>query len=637
MLDLYDQAAAEVILVGRSEGYFDGWPEADLVWPASRTPIGPIDLAGRRHQARLVRTIFDGVPARRAARLADAYAHLTRLTPELYRATRLYLRLEHEFERRRPGSESELHALYQGIYLEALKHESLIVPDEGEAAIERARLTRTPLSHAQAGAEALSTLAVADDPRLDVQYRIELDGQVNEAPLRDWLREVADRTIAAMVAGELLATRYNTYTNLAWFGTAVWKVILDAQLLLDQLGATAPGAQPLRELVRRGLAMLIEFFAAHREDPTRIRPQTYWYGHPYSYLTRDMADLAHSIVVEGNRLSDARGSTPAIGGEPLPPLTLPPFLAGERRGPFVEYPHVGRRAELGTAERLWRLARWVPPSLAHGRRKRALARAGGSERTRREQSWEANRAWADATLREFGIEVRVTIHPEFRAVAAELELGRKPRKLLFVPTHQSILDHPVMYRALNDPALLAALGTDRPLPCAMFARAGLAMAGVRIGSFSLTMFGVSAAEFDRLLEEVDGYVIADRTGDTRNAIQRFARVLADRPGVLYPALTTAAFDIQSPPLQHSLFAFLPPDVVMIPIALRGSHALWPKCPKGNLRLNPGLVEVVVAPPILGHTTLLPRRRSLRVQIETAALLQSIHITHLLNPDAAAAA
>jgi hypothetical protein len=150
------------------------------------------------------------------------------------------------------------------------------------------------------------------------------------------------------------------------------------------------------------------------------------------------------------------------------------------------------------------------------------------------------------------------------------------------------------------------------------------------------MFGISAAEFDRLLEQVDGYVIADRTGDTRNALQRFARVLADRPGVLYPALTTAAFDIQSPPLQHSLFAFLPPDVVMIPIALRGSHALWPKCPKGNLDLNPGRVEVVVAPPILGHTTLLPRRRSLRVQIETAALLQAIHLTHLLDPGATAA-
>src|SRR6187401_2539800 len=110
MLDLYDQAAAEVILVGRSEGYFDRWAESDLVWPASRTAAGPIDLAGRRLQARLVRTIFEGVPARRAARLADAHAQLQRLTPDLYRVTRLYLKLEQQFTRRTPGSESDLHA-----------------------------------------------------------------------------------------------------------------------------------------------------------------------------------------------------------------------------------------------------------------------------------------------------------------------------------------------------------------------------------------------------------------------------------------------------------------------------------------------------------------------------------------------
>lgn len=635
MLDLYDQAAAEVIQVGRSEGYFDHWTEAELVWPRSRTATGPIDLDGRRHQARLVRTIFEGVPARRAGRLADAHAQLQRLTPDLYRVTRLYLKLEQQFNRRAPGSESDLHALYQGIYLERLKQEERFVLDEGEAAIERARLTRTPLSHAQAGAEALSMVEVAADPRLEVRYRIELDGETREAVLRDWLREIAERTIAAMLAGELFATRYNTYTNLAWFGTSVWMVILEAQLILDQIGTAA--APQLAVLVKRGLAMLIEFFAAHREDPARIKPETYWYGHPYSYLTRDMSDLAHAIVAAANRLDLTRVAPAAGAGREHAPLTLPPLLAGRRSGPFVEYTSAGRRAELGTAERLWRLARWVPPSLAHGREKQKLARSGLDELTRRARGWESNRVWADATLRDFGIEVKVTIDPAFQAVFSELELGRRPRKLLFVPTHQSILDHPVMYHALHDPALLSALGVDRALPCAMFARAGLAMAGIRVGSFSRTMFGVSGEEFDRLLEQVDGYVIADRSGDSRNALQRFARVLEDRPGVLYPALTTAAFDIQSPPLQHSLFAFLPPDVVMIPIALRGSHALWPKCPKGNLHLNPGIVEVVVSPPILGHTTLLPRRRSLRVQIETAALLQSLHLTQLLDPGPAVAA
>jgi hypothetical protein len=39
----------------------------------------------------------------------------------------------------------------------------------------------------------------------------------------------------------------------------------------------------------------------------------------------------------------------------------------------------------------------------------------------------------------------------------------------------------------------------------------------------------------------------------------------------------------------------------------------------------------VAPPMLGETTLLPRRRSLRIQLEAANLFQAVHITTLLNP------
>ena len=146
------------------------------------------------------------------------------------------------------------------------------------------------------------------------------------------------------------------------------------------------------------------------------------------------------------------------------------------------------------------------------------------------------------------------------------------------------------------------------------------------------MFGVNAAEFDRLLEEVDGYVVLPRAGDTNNATQRFASLLEKRPGIIYAAGTTAAFDIQSIPLQHGLFSKIPPDVVLIPMAFRGIHSIWPKCPKRNLRINPGLVEVVVAPPILGEITLFPRRRSLRPQIDPAALFQAVQIVHLLNPD-----
>jgi hypothetical protein len=66
--------------------------------------------------------------------------------------------------------------------------------------------------------------------------------------------------------------------------------------------------------------------------------------------------------------------------------------------------------------------------------------------------------------------------------------------------------------------------------------------------------------------------------------------------------------------------------------MRGIHQLWPKCPAGNSNIRPGSVEVIVSPPIPGETTLLPRKRALRTQLEPATLFQAIHIAELLNPD-----
>ncbi len=640
MLAIYDQAAQEIIEVGRPEGYFDDWLPEDLVWPPSRTPSGPITLDGLLKQARLLDAIYLGVPARREARLAEAHAEFLRALPGTHAATHLYLDLERQFTARGAGTAQEFLHLFQGLYLDALAGAGLYAPDEGEAALERARITRAPLAHAQASAEALALAAETGDPRLDERYAA---GGGPEAPLREQLLRVARGAIAAIAAGDLVATRYNTYTNFAWFGSSAWKVILDAQIFLRRIADSplARHADPkevagIAGEVRRAQAMLIEFFQAHREDPARIKPASYWYGHQYSYLTRDMVDATGALVARANRLGAELMRMAPPGSENLAPIPVPSLIAGRASGRFLEYPHVGRRAEISTWQRVAKLAGWIGPSLANGRKKRALGRSALGPAERRQIIWRENVRWAETTLRTFGVDVRVTVAPEFTAIARALDLGSGRRKILFLPTHQGLLDHPIMYRALASPELLAAMGWSQPVPCSMFARAGLGMAGIRIGKWSTTMFGVSAHEFDHLLETVDGYVIADRTGDARNAIQRFAKVLEERPGVLYPALTTAAFDIQSPPLQHVLFALLPQDVVIIPMAIRGSHSLWPKCPKGNLHLNPGLAEVVVAPPMLGETTLLPRRRTLRIQIEAAALFQAVHLTHLLNPEPARA-
>ena len=84
-------------------------------------------------------------------------------------------------------------------------------------------------------------------------------------------------------------------------------------------------------------------------------------------------------------------------------------------------------------------------------------------------------------------------------------------------------------------------------------------------------------------------------------------------------------------MQHGLFSLLRSDLVLIPLAFRGIHSLWPKCPKGNKDINSGCVEVVISPPILGASTLLPPKRALRTQIEPATLFQAIQIADLYDP------
>ena len=639
MLALYDQGAQEVLDVARFEGYFDGWDPAQLRWPPSRSPSGPIGLPGLRERVRLITAISEGVPGLRDSRLAEAYEQFRRATPAYQRANRLYYQVRRQFLARDAGDARAFLQLYQSLYLDALANGDPFVSDAGEAALQRARIARPPLSHAQAVAEALSTVGVGDDPRWAEVYAYALDGGTAEAPLRDLLQEVARGTLDYIAAGEFLSARYNTYTNFAWFGSSVWKVITNADLLLYHLERSdgridRPSLDALRRDLHGAQAMMVEFFQAHRENPDHLKPIGYWYGHQYTYLTRDMTDLAKRLIASANRLVRRAGGGAGEDAGEVRELALPPLLAGRVRGRFLEYPHVGKRGDFTPWRRAFRIGRWVASSWRMGRRKLKLAGSSLDAAQRKGRAWEDFLAWGTATLRAFDIQVKVSVDPQFFPIAEALELRDGKKKILFLPTHQSLLDHPVMYQVFQSPELLAAMGWERPVPCVILARTRLANAGpaVKVGSWSMTMFGVSAEEFDRLLEEVDGFVTLERSRDAGPTTQRLVQALDQYPGLTYPVGTTVAFDIQSPPLQHALFAVLPQDVVIIPLALRGLHALWPKCPKGNLRINSGLVEVLVSPPMPGETTLLPRRRSLRTQVESAALFQAVHITTLLNPE-----
>ncbi len=620
----YDQAASELIEAVQPEGYFEGWTAGALAWPPG--PADQIGLEGLRKRARIVDAIYRGVPALRDRRLKEAHDHFVGLTPAYHEGNRIYLRLRDEFVGSGAGTGQDFLKLYQSLYVEALAKGDDFSPDLAETALAQARISRVPLSHASAVAEALPSVAADEDPRWRVEYACEVNGDTWNGTLRELLEDVAQRTLHLIAAGELLATRYNTYNNLGWFGSSVWKVVADADVRLVQIDdPDTERTAALRVDVDLCRSMLVEFLAAHREDPARLRPENYWYGQPYSYLTRDMIDLSVRIVDTLN--SSVRD------GDGLTEVALPPLLAGSHTGRFLDYAHVGATEELTSLQRKLRMLRWARRCWRVGTRRRRIAEEDLSPPQRHERAWEVWLDWSRDTMNAFGIRLDVTIDPMFRTLVREMGLSDGGQRILFLPSHQSMLEHFVVFSVFNDPVFLDAMGWDRSRPVVQLARTGLAKStSVKIGSREISIFGMSPDKFDRMFETVDGFITRDSVDISSHTIPRILQEMERRPGVIYPMGTTASFDVQLFPLQHALFAKLPADVVMIPIVFRGSHALWPKCPARNLNINPGVIEAVILPPIPGETTLLPRRRSLRIQLEAANLLQAVHISNLLNPE-----
>jgi 1-acyl-sn-glycerol-3-phosphate acyltransferase len=626
----YDQAAQELLQVACRDGHFADSDAATVVWPASGTEDDtPVEALARRSQ--LVNTIYIGIPTRRDQRLGEAYTEYCKALPAYHRANRLFLQVRRQFLQDPENSEPDFLQLYQTVYLEALGREDPFPLDEGEAALVQLKVARAPLAHAQAVAGKLASPTI-DDPCWNESYTYNLDGQQQSAPLQVLLRRISEEVVDALAAGELLAVRYNTFNNFIWFGISVWKAVSEVDELAARLsGQVRPAwSKDLKEYVLLAKGMLLKFLQAHSEDPAQIRPKEYWYGQEYSYLTRDMIDLVRRLVQQANNLrQQAKGDAAALAE-----IEIPLLLRGAAVGRFNEYPHVGRQQILSTWDRRWRLLKWVRLFRHTGRRKKVLLQSNLDEKTRLAEAWRNNTAWGQGTLDLFGIKVRVRIDPDFASIAQELDLARPGRKIVFFPTHQGLLDHPVMYQVLQSPELMQAMGWTQPVVCTQLARAGLMdPTSIKIGSQKLSLIGVSPELADRLFEEVDGYVILSRQSqDTSSPTRRFAKVLEERPGIVYGAGTTSAFELQVLPMQHALFAHLPQDIVLIPMAFRGSHAIWPKSPKGNMNLNPGLVEVMVCPPMLGETTLLPRKRALRTQLEPATFFQAVHIAALLNPE-----
>ena len=628
-LGSYDEAAQAIIEALSRAHCFQGWDPTELVWPVAGTTGGEVDLAGLERRLELVSAIDRGMPALRNRRLKEAYGHFSQAAAAYHEGTRIYLRLKKRFVDLGLGDEEGFLHLYQSLLVNTLAKVKLSAPAPGEGVLHDLGLARPPLEHAHRAAQALPTTAL-DDPRWSECFTVVSGGIEIEVSLLEGLSKVVQRTLDQLAAGDLLATHYNVYSNFAWFGGSVWKVIVEADLLRRRLAGSNEVAEAilatLTKDIRLGEEMLLKFFRAHLEEPAQIRPVAFWYGQPYSYLTRDLIDTVVRVVDRCEQLA-GKAARSRLSSPKLPPL-----LTDQTEGCFLEYPDSGRQGTLSGWQRRVSMARWLLSSWKIGRLKKSLARAKIGRSARLELAWRQWLDWADTTLRHFRIEVKTRIDPAFFGIAQDLDLASGKHKVLFLPTHQSLLDHPVMYRVLSSLELREAMGWAGVQPCVMLARTNLARAGVKFGPWSMTMFGVPSQAFDRLLEEVDGYVTRDLASEAGSPLKRVAAMLDERPAVIYPMATTAAFGTQLFPLQHLLFAGLPQDVIIIPIALRGIHSLWPKIPKGNLNLNPGIVEAVVSPPMLGETTLMPKRRSLRFQLETASLVQAVHITNLLNPE-----
>jgi hypothetical protein len=617
MLTLYDASVQHLLEAVRHDGYFDDLDPDTLIWPKSQVVSGSIGIEALQFRAKLVGAIYRGLPPIRDARLAEAYAPFAYLVPRYHAGNRIYLQLKQQFVKRGVGDGQAFLKLYQSFYLEALTKGELHTPGAAEEALAKVNITQVPMSHAQAVAEALAKVEVVADPRWAEAYTYTLDDETVEGSLRDLLQDVAQRTLDLIAAGGLLSTRYNYLTNFGWFGVSVWKVIVEGDVAVEALGIRL---KEVTEDVHRLSAMLVEFLQAHQEDPTKLRPKLYWYGQPYSYLTRDMIDVATRIVTRVNAVSKGQ-------------MVLPSLLIGQAKGRFVDYPHVGKTAEWSSLKRKWRLLKWARLCWQLGRKRKRLDRAQVPVPERYEKAWQLWGAWSEATKACLDIDVKVTIDPLFAPVAKAMDLGNGKHKILFLPTHQSLVEHLISFPVWQSPQLLEAIGWEKPEPFVILARRGLSKAtSFKMGSREMTVFGMTPEEYDRMFEELDGNVTRESLDGAGHSTPRMLEAMFERPGLIYPMGTTASFDIQLFPLQYALFAKLPQDVVIIPVAFRGTHSLWRRCPKGNLNINPGTVEAVICPPMLGETTLMPKRGSLRIQAEAAALFQAMHITSLLNPE-----
>ena len=596
--ELYNKVSEKLVSIARQEGLLSECFASKWACQQGEENSTPALKA----RLKLVHEMHEQLLKRKDEVLFASYGPFEEKSEGHFEVQSHYMRVKRQFMEQE-GDEDRFLKLYHKQYIRALSHLMCLKPKRGEALLVEEKLSHIPFEVSKASASKLAKVPLSreDEKLLNTPFP---DGK-EFSSLGEQLRTIAVETLDLLNVGAIFATRFHYFNNFALLGTAAWEAVLSAELCLgEQRAEQSFPASDIRHLQD----LLAMFIQAHLYNPYDKKR---WYGQAYSYLVRDIIDLSLKLFK-------------ALDKEP------PSFLAFEKQGRFQEYAHVGGRGKYSKLGKGLKLTRGFFNDRRFGKKRLALSRQPDTP-TRRLKAWKSSLRWGKKICVLAGIKTTCTFHPRLKEALRVLKAHREGKGMLFLPTHQSLVDHPLVYTAFSSKALRDALGWKDAIACTMVARENLGNTfKFEFGSFQSNSFGIPGDKFDHLLETIDKHIIID--SHSQKSITEAIKQSLDRgPVVIYPMGTATTFATHLFPLQHALFAHIPYNTLLIPMALRGAHSIWPKCPKGNLNIRPGEVEVFFGQPFHAENILFPKQSKLRLQLDIASFFQGVQIKDSLNP------
>lgn len=580
---------------------------ANQKWPCYDPKKDSLDVL--QSQIDIIEDIYHSLPGKKDEILLKSYASFQKRQKQHPIFQAHYIHIRQKFIERHHDANKFL-KLYHKQYIMMLSAFKHLAPQGGEALMIQENLTHVPLKEAQKSALkiSLNPLSAEDTQLLEESYP--LPNSTKTASLRKQLTDILKKTLSFLNAGAIFAMRFHYLNNFALLGIGVLRVLLEAQRHLKTSRKKHILINTHTQCLQK---TLIEFFEAHLYKKDEKKQ---WYGQAYSYMVRDLIDTATYL---SKRLKQKH----------LSPLNY------HQQGRFQEYGYVGKTCNNSFPVRSFMLIKVIIASRRISKFKRELSKDPDTP-SRHLRAWEINTEWGKKFLESFQIKTTCQFHPEFEKTLKLLGADPNGKRTLFLPTHQSILDHPAMYSVFLSETIVKTMGWERPTPCTLVSRQGLSKIGdLTFGPFTYRILGMHSQQYDHIAEEIDKHIIID-SNSNKSIAKSIQNALDKGPVAIYPKGTTATFSTHCFPLQYNLFANIPYDTILIPMAFRGVHSLWPKCPKGNLNICQGKIEIFFGKPLYAENIFFPRQSKLRKQFDIATFFQAIQITDLLNPQPSSA-